>query len=79
VALQQRMPNAQVWIVVEATTFCLNSVVLARVMNQSEGHWLLSDTLTTTIALIINMETTLLLLSNGFKIFESFESEIFAL
>ncbi len=78
-ALQQRMPNAQVWIVVEATTFCLNSVVLARVMNQSEGHWLLSDTLTTTIALIINMETTLLLLSNGFKIFESFESEIFAL
>jgi len=79
VALQQRMPKAQVWIVVEATTFCLNSVVLACVMNQSEGHWLLSDTLTTTIALIINMETTLLLLSNGFKISESLESEILAL
>ncbi len=48
-------------------------------MNQSRGHWLLSNTLTTTIALTINMEITLLLFSGGLEIFDSFESEILAL
>jgi hypothetical protein len=78
VALQQRMPKTQVWIVVEVTTSCLNSIVSTCVMNQSKGHWLLSDALTT-IALIINMEAALLPLSSGLKISESFESEILAL
>ncbi len=67
VALQERMQKTQVWIVVEATTFCSNFVVFACVMNQSEGHWLLSNTSTTTIALIINMEATLLLFLVGLK------------
>ncbi len=77
--LQQRVPKIQVWIVVKVTTSCLNFVVSTCVMNESKGHWLLSDTLTTAIALIINMEAALLLLSGGLKIFESFESEILAL
>ncbi len=52
-ALQQRMPKAQVWVVVEVVTSCLNSIVSRCVMNQSRGNWLLLDTLTTTIAIII--------------------------
>jgi hypothetical protein len=48
-------------------------------MNQSRGHWLLSNTLTTTIALTINMEITLLLFFGGLEISDSFESEILAL
>jgi hypothetical protein len=48
-------------------------------MNQSKGHWLLSNASTIAIALIINMEVALLLLSGGLKISESFESDIFAL
>jgi hypothetical protein len=79
VALQQMVPKAQVWIVAEATTSHLNFIVSTCVMNESKGHWVLLDALTTTIALIINMEATLLPLSSGLKISESFENEIFTL
>jgi len=64
-ALQQRMPKAQVWAVVEVVTSCLNPIVSTCVMNQSRGHWLLSNALTIVIALIVNMETTLLPLFGG--------------
>jgi hypothetical protein len=39
VALQQRMSKTQVWVIVEAITSCLNSIVSACVMNQSKSHW----------------------------------------
>jgi hypothetical protein len=62
------MPKAQVWVVVEVVTFCLNPIVSTCVMNQSRGHWLLSNALTIVIALIVNMETTLLPLFGGLEI-----------
>jgi hypothetical protein len=58
-ALQQKMPKAQVWVVVKVVTFCLNRIVSTFVMNQSRGHWLLLDALTIVITLIVNMEATL--------------------
>jgi hypothetical protein len=43
------------------TCFCpLNPIVSTCVMNQSKGHWLLSNALTITISLIMNMEVKLL-------------------
>jgi hypothetical protein len=75
VALQQRMQKAQVWAIVEAVTFCLNPFVSTYVTNQSRGHWLLLDILTTTITLIVSMEVELLPLFGGFEFFYSFESE----
>jgi len=45
-----------VWIIVKAITSVLNLVVTICVMNQSQGHWLLSDALSTFIAPTLNME-----------------------
>lgn len=64
-ALQQRMPKAQVWAVTKVVTSCLNYIVSTCVMNHSRGHWLLSDALTIIITLIVNMEATLLPLFGG--------------
>ncbi len=75
-ALQQRMLKAQVWAIIEVITSYLNSIVSTCVMNQSRSHWLLSDTLTITIAFTINMEITLFPCFTGLEIFESFENEI---
>jgi len=58
VALQQRVPKAQVWVVAKVVTSCLNLVVSACVMNQSKGHWLLLNALTIAIALTMFMEAT---------------------
>ncbi len=78
-ALQQRVQKAQVWDVVEVITSCLNLFVSTYVMNQSRGHWMLLDSLTITIALIVSMEAALLPLSGRPEIFDSFENEIFVL
>jgi hypothetical protein len=59
--LQQKIPKAQVWALTKLIISCLNHVVLACVMNQSRGHWLLSNALTT-ITFTMNMEAKLLLL-----------------
>jgi hypothetical protein len=48
------------WATVKIVTFILNHVVLACVMNQFKGHWLLLDTLTTPVAFIMTMEVELL-------------------
>ncbi len=56
VVLQQKVHKAQVWAIVEAITFILNHVVFACVINQSTGHWLLFDALTTTITLTMEMK-----------------------
>jgi hypothetical protein len=73
------MSKAQVWAIVKAITSCLNSIVLACVMNQSRSYWLLSDALTMIITFTINMEATLFPFSSGLEIFYSFESEIIVL
>jgi hypothetical protein len=79
VVLPQKVQKAQVWAVVEVVTSCLNPFVSTYVMNQSRGHWLLSNALKTTIAFTMSMEATLLPLSHGPEIFDSFENEIIVL
>jgi len=56
----QKKPKAQIWVLIKAIIYFLNHVVLACVMNQSRGHWLLSDVLI--ITLPMNMEVELLVL-----------------
>jgi hypothetical protein len=48
------------WVIVQVITSYLNHVMLACVMNQSRGYWLLLNALTITIALPMNMEAKLL-------------------
>jgi len=43
------------WVIVEAFTLSLNHVVMARVMNQCHGHWLLSNVLTIAMSLTIKL------------------------
>jgi len=45
------------WAIVGIITHCLNLMVITCVMNQSQGHWLLSNFLTTIINLIMAMES----------------------
>jgi hypothetical protein len=44
------------WAITEVVTTCLNMVVTAYVLNQSNGHWLLSNALVTIMNLIMAME-----------------------
>jgi hypothetical protein len=41
IALQQKVPKVEVWAIAKAFTSILNKIVIAYVMNQSRGHWLL--------------------------------------
>jgi hypothetical protein len=38
IILQQRLPKAEMWVVVEIATFTLNPIGLPCVMNQSRDH-----------------------------------------
>jgi hypothetical protein len=69
----------QVWAIVEAITSCMNPVVSAYVMYQSKGHWLLSDVLTTTVNISLNMEVEVVGLRDGFEILDEFDSKLFTL
>jgi hypothetical protein len=76
VALQQKIPKAQVWAIIEAIIFILNLVIFICVMNHNRGHWLLSDALTTAITLTMEMEAQLLKLFVGLEIFDLFKANI---
>ncbi len=76
IVLKQIISKAQVLAIAEAITSILNHVVFACVMNQSRGHWLLSDALTLTITFTMEMEAQLLELSVGLEIFDLFQVEI---
>jgi hypothetical protein len=65
-----------VWVITEAITFTLNLVVFVCAMNQSKGHWLLSNALTISITLTMEMEAQLLEISIGLEIFDLFETKI---
>jgi len=45
-------------------------------MNQSKGHWLLSDVLTIAITLTMELQIALLQLFNGPEMFDLFEVKI---
>ncbi len=64
------------WAIVEAITFILNLIVFACVMNQSRGHWLLSDALTMAITFTMEMEAQLLELFVGLKISYLFDVDL---
>jgi hypothetical protein len=51
----------------------------ACVINQSRRHWLLLDTLITTINISLNMEAKVMGLGDGSKILDEFDSELFTL
>ncbi len=76
VALQQKIPKAQVWAIVKTITFTLNHVIFTCVMNHSRGHQLLSDALAIAITLIMEMEAQLLELFVGPEISDLFEAKI---
>ncbi len=56
VTLQKKVLKTQVSNIVEVITSCLNLMVVACVMNQSHGRWLLFDALTTAMILIIKFQ-----------------------
>ncbi len=77
--LQQQVPKAQVWAIAKAITSCLNFVVSACVMNQSKWHWLLSNSLTTTIYISFNMEAKVVRLGDRSEILDEFDSKLLTL
>lgn len=79
VVLQQRIPKACMWVIVETFTFTLNPIVLIYVMNQIKGPQLLTYALITSITCIMNMEPNLLYLFNEPEISNPFEVEILLL
>jgi len=56
VTLPKKVLKTQVLDIVEVITSCLNPMVVACVMNQSHGHWLLFNALTTTMILVIKFQ-----------------------
>jgi hypothetical protein len=64
---------------VEVVTFALNPVISTCVLNQFDGHWLLSNALAIIIILIMNMEIELLQLFNPYKFLDLFEVKILLL
>ncbi len=67
------------WAIVEVVTFALNPVISTCVLNQFEGHWLLSNALAIIVILIMNMEVKLLQLSNLSEVLDLFEVKILLL
>jgi hypothetical protein len=63
-----------VWAVIEVVTSTLNPIISTCVLNQFRGNWLLSNTLTITITLIMNMEVELLEMASLFELFDPFEA-----
>lgn len=56
VTLQKKVLKTQVSDIVEVVASCLNPMVVACVMNQSHGQWLLFDALTTAMILVIKFQ-----------------------
>jgi len=53
--------------------------VSARVMNQSRGHWFLSNALTIVVNISPNMEIKFVGLGDGSKFLNEFDLELFTL
>ena len=61
VALQARVPSWQTWAITNALVNTLSMVVSACVLNQSRGHWLLSDALHAAITMTLQFQPDLAL------------------
>jgi len=78
-SLQQKVAKAQVCVVGKVIIFTLNHVVTC-VMNQSHGHWLLSNALTTAITLTVNLQfemAKMFQVLDGTKALNPFYSKVF--
>jgi len=65
-----------VWAIDEAIIHYLNHVVTTCILNQSRGHWLLSNALATMINLIMVMEFEIDPLVDGNDTFDLFDVEL---
>jgi hypothetical protein len=68
--------KVEVWALAEAFTSNLNKVVIACVMNQSQGHWLLFDVFNTCINLTLILEAEIGHVTNGFGAFDVFDANL---
>jgi hypothetical protein len=74
--VQQRVPKAQMWAIVEFVITSLNLVVITCVLNQSRSHGLLSNVLMTIINLIVAMKSQLDPLVDGIETCDQFDVEL---
>ncbi len=63
------------WAIVKIIIHCLNVMVMVCVMNQSKGHWLLSNALAIAIILIVVMQFEANPL-DGIEIFDQFDVDL---
>jgi hypothetical protein len=75
--LHQKVPKVEVWVIAKTFTCVLNHVVIAYVMNQSRGHWLLSNVYNTRISLTLILEAKIGHATNVFYVLDPFDVEIF--
>jgi len=74
--LQQKNPEAEVWVIANAIRSVLKPIVTTCVMNYSRGHWLLCDASTIYIFLIVHMEAKFEHVLNGIKVQDAFNVEL---
>jgi hypothetical protein len=74
--LWQRVFKVEVWVIAEAFTFFLNCVVIACVMNQSQGHWQLFDVLNTCINLKLTLEVEVGHAIDVLNVLDAFDVEL---
>ncbi len=73
----QRVLKVEVWVIAKAFTFVLNCVIIACVMNQSEGHWQLFDVFNTCINLKLTLEVEVGHATDVLDVFDDVELFIF--
>jgi hypothetical protein len=76
IALQQKVPRVKVWAIAKTFTSILNKVVIAYVMNQLQGHWLLFDALNTCINLTLILEVEVGHGIDAFDVLDAFDVEL---
>jgi len=65
------------WVVANAIISYLNLIMITCMMNQSRGHWLLSNALTTIVNISFSMEVEVMGLGDRFEIIDEFDLELF--
>lgn len=74
--LYHQVLQVKVWATIEVITSVLNPIIRACVMNQSQGHQLLLDVLTTSIAPIVSREVEFEQVYNEIEVLSEFDSEL---
>ncbi len=69
----QRFKSCIWWAIAKVITWCLNLVVIACVIKQAQGHWLLSNALAIVINLIMAMDAKKNPIADGSETFDQFD------